>query len=209
MAVLEQVPALVGGYWLELFRRKLGLAAAEDDDAELVNALARAMHAGGADFTLTEVELEGPRDDEVLVRIVAAGLCHTDLTMRTMLPAEMFPNVFGHEGAGVVEAVGAAVTGIEVGDHVALSFRHCGACAKCQEGIVGYCESSLLLNYMGQGAMVLSVPPEQASELIKDPFFLMIPDVVRVPVVILSLLATLYPSWRASRVNPAEALRYE
>ncbi|WP_344733472.1 NAD(P)-dependent alcohol dehydrogenase [Nocardioides fonticola] len=120
--------------------------------------VAMVTEPGGA-FTLTEVDLEGPRDDEVLVRIVAAGLCHTDLTMRTMLPAEMFPNVFGHEGAGVVEAVGPAVSGIEVGDHVALSFRHCGACSKCAEGLVGYCESSLLLNYMGMrmdGSMTYS-----------------------------------------------------
>lgn len=103
----------------------------------------------GAAFELVEVELDEPREDEVLVRIEAAGLCHTDLTMRSMLPPEMFPNVFGHEGAGVVEAVGAAVEGIAVGDHVALSFRSCRACGPCREGAVGYCESSLLLNYMG------------------------------------------------------------
>ena len=60
----------------------------------------------GEDFALAEVELDEPRADEVLVRIVAAGLCHTDLTLRGFLPAEMFPNVFGHEGAGVVEEVG-------------------------------------------------------------------------------------------------------
>ncbi|CAB4707067.1 MAG: alcohol dehydrogenase catalytic domain-containing protein [Actinobacteria bacterium] len=103
----------------------------------------------GKDFSFAEVDLEGPRADEVLVRIVATGLCHTDVTMKTMLPPEMFPNVFGHEGAGVVEQVGAEVSGIEVGDHVVLSFRSCRACAKCQEGLVGYCDSSLMINYMG------------------------------------------------------------
>ncbi|WP_246159366.1 NAD(P)-dependent alcohol dehydrogenase [Nocardioides antri] len=105
----------------------------------------------GADhpFTLTEVELDDPRPDEVLVRVIATGLCHTDLTVPTMLPAEMFPTVMGHEGTGVVEAVGADVTGIEVGDHVVMSFRSCRACSTCTAGDVGYCEQSLLLNYMG------------------------------------------------------------
>src|SRR5690349_9937989 len=61
----------------------------------------------------------------------------------------MFPNVFGHEGSGVVEEVGADVKGIAVGDHVVLSFRSCRACDNCAAGLVGYCDSSLLLNYMG------------------------------------------------------------
>ena len=103
----------------------------------------------GGPFTFEEVDLDEPRDDEVLVRIVAAGLCHTDLSLRDQLPAEMFPRVFGHEGAGVVEQVGSAVTGIEVGDHVLLSFRSCRECAACKEGAVGYCENTLVLNYMG------------------------------------------------------------
>ena len=103
----------------------------------------------GGDFALEDVELEGPRADEVLVRIVATGLCHTDITMRGFLPAEMFPNVFGHEGTGVVEEIGADVTGIRVGDHVVMSFRSCGSCAKCTSGLVGYCDSNLVLNYMG------------------------------------------------------------
>lgn len=107
------------------------------------------VNGQGQDFTFEEVELEGPRADEVLVRIVATGLCHTDVTMKSMLPAEMFPNVFGHEGAGVVEAVGPDVTGIEVGDHVVLSFRSCRACSSCEAGLVGYCDSSLMINYMG------------------------------------------------------------
>ena len=56
----------------------------------------------GDDFALQEVELDGPRDDEILVRIVATGLCHTDIHLKDTLPEAMFPRVFGHEGAGVV-----------------------------------------------------------------------------------------------------------
>lgn len=103
----------------------------------------------GGSFRFQEVDLDEPRDDEVLVRIVAAGLCHTDLQLRDTLPAEMFPRVFGHEGAGVVEQVGSAVDGIAVGDQVLLSFRSCRACPACLEGAVGYCENTLVLNYMG------------------------------------------------------------
>jgi aryl-alcohol dehydrogenase len=110
---------------------------------------AAVVEAQGQPFTMTEVELDEPREDEVLVRMVATGLCHTDITMGSFLPAEMFPNVFGHEGAGVVEEVGPAVQGLEPGDHVVLSFRSCRACAACAAGQVGYCEQTLLLNYMG------------------------------------------------------------
>lgn len=105
-------------------------------------------HQGG-DFSFEEVDLEGPRADEVLVRIVATGLCHSDITMKGFLPEEMFPNVFGHEGAGIVEEVGADVSGIAVGDHVVLSFRSCRTCEKCAAGLVGYCDSTLMINYMG------------------------------------------------------------
>jgi Zn-dependent alcohol dehydrogenase len=60
----------------------------------------------GADFSLEEVELEGPREDEVLVRIVATGICHTDIHLKYSLSDGMFPRVFGHEGSGVVAALG-------------------------------------------------------------------------------------------------------
>lgn len=116
-------------------------------------ALATAPFAGDdREFTFAEVELDDPRPDEVLVRVVATGLCHTDLTVPTMLPAEMFPTVLGHEGAGVVEAVGEEVRGIAVGDHVVMSFRSCGSCAPCRAGDVGYCEQNIPLNYMGMRA---------------------------------------------------------
>jgi aryl-alcohol dehydrogenase len=103
----------------------------------------------GGEFTLRAIEVDDPRADEVLVRMVATGICHTDLTIRSFLPAEMFPSVFGHEGAGVVEAVGADVTDIKVGDHVVLSYRSCLSCTACREGRVAYCENTLMLNYMG------------------------------------------------------------
>ena len=86
---------------------------------------AAVVEGQGQPFSMTEVELDEPREDEVLVRMIATGLCHTDLTMGSFLPAEMFPNVFGHEGAGVIEEVGSAVTGLEPGDHVVMSFRSC------------------------------------------------------------------------------------
>lgn len=103
----------------------------------------------GGEFALEEIDLDEPRSDEVLVRMVATGLCHTDIHLKGFLPGEMFPNVFGHEGAGVVERVGADVTGVAVGDHVVLSFRSCRECANCREGLVGYCDANLMLNYMG------------------------------------------------------------
>ena len=64
------------------------------------------VNSQGADFSLEEIELGDPQADEVLVKIVATGLCHTDIHLKGFLPEEMFPNVFGHEGSGVIEAVG-------------------------------------------------------------------------------------------------------
>lgn len=103
----------------------------------------------GRDFELREVELTDPRDDELVVAITATGLCHTDLGVRDTLPPDAFPRVLGHEGAGVVEHVGAGVEGIEVGDHVVLSFRACRACDNCRSLGPGYCTSTIALNYLG------------------------------------------------------------
>ena len=82
------------------------------------------VNSQGADFSLEEVDLEGPRADEVLVKIVATGLCHTDIHLKGFLPEEMFPNVFGHEGSGVVEASGSGI-----GVIVALREASCAAAA--------------------------------------------------------------------------------
>ena len=86
-------------------------------------------------WSVEEIELDGPREDEVLVRIVAAGLCHSDdHPVQGDMPANL-PLIGGHEGAGVVEAVGANVTRVAPGDHVAFSFLpECGVCAPCLAG---------------------------------------------------------------------------
>ncbi|SHN46499.1 NAD(P)-dependent alcohol dehydrogenase [Cryptosporangium aurantiacum] len=97
------------------------------------------VESPGGPFTVHELDLEKPRPDEVLVRITAAGICHTDLTMRHGWPAARTPMIFGHEGAGVVEAVGDAVTTVRPGDAVCLSYRSCRACEQCRAGHPAYC----------------------------------------------------------------------
>jgi aryl-alcohol dehydrogenase len=77
------------------------------------------------------VELTGPAADEVLVKIVATGVCHTDLKIATSEGRSPRPVVLGHEGAGVVEAVGSGIHDLQKGDHVVLSFGSCGHCPSC------------------------------------------------------------------------------
>jgi len=104
-------------------------------------------------FNMEKLEISDPRDDEVLVRIAAVGLCHTDLAGREQYlpipPDRAFPAVFGHEGAGVVETVGARVTKVKPGDHVALSWDFCGACPSCKSGNEPYCDNLFLHNFNG------------------------------------------------------------
>ncbi|WP_328470474.1 NAD(P)-dependent alcohol dehydrogenase [Actinoplanes sp. NBC_00393] len=107
-----------------------------------MRAVAALVESPGGPFTLRDVEIEPPRPDEILVRITAAGICHTDLIMRRNWP--LLPMVFGHEGAGVVEAVGSQVTSVVPGDAVCLSFRSCGECAQCRGGAPAYCLRSAL-----------------------------------------------------------------
>jgi aryl-alcohol dehydrogenase len=101
------------------------------------------------EFSIEPLQLSDPNDDEVLVRIVGAGICHTDLAGRDQHLPIPLPSVFGHEGAGVVEKVGALVTKVKPGDHVALSWLCCGSCPSCRAGHDPYCENFLALNFSG------------------------------------------------------------
>jgi aryl-alcohol dehydrogenase len=101
-------------------------------------------------FRIEQLELSEPNDDEVLVRILGVGICHTDLGARDgHLPIPPPPSVFGHEGAGVVEKVGARVTKVKPGDHVVLAWDYCGACPSCKAGKELYCLNFFLHNFHG------------------------------------------------------------
>src|SRR5690349_19885630 len=115
----------------------------------MISTEAAVVESGGAEFTLSTIDLAQPRADEVLVRMVATGLCHTDLGVAGGALPFPLPGVLGHEGAGVVEAVGPDVAGIEPGDHVVLSFTSCGGCGNCRDGHPAYCATWLPLNLIG------------------------------------------------------------
>jgi aryl-alcohol dehydrogenase len=102
-----------------------------------------------APFEIAEVELDDPRRDEVLVELRAVGVCHSDLKMKSVWPEAISPIVLGHEGAGVVLAVGADVTGVRPGDQVVLSYRSCGSCPECAGGHRPYCRDFRALNGIG------------------------------------------------------------
>jgi Zn-dependent alcohol dehydrogenase len=99
-------------------------------------------------FELEEVQLDAPRDHEVLVEIRGTGICHTDIVVRDQYFPTPLPAVLGHEGAGVVVQVGAAVTKVVPGDHVVLTYASCGVCANCQKGPVWLLPGSLRAKFL-------------------------------------------------------------
>lgn len=109
-------------------------------------AVARGPHAA---LSLETLQMEPPRADELRVRLVATGICHTDLGMRDQQLPTPAPAVLGHEGAGIVEAVGEAVTRVAPGDHVVMSFNACGHCPNCFDGAPAYCYDFTARNFHG------------------------------------------------------------
>lgn len=101
------------------------------------------------DLIIDEVTLEEPRCDELLVRIVAGGICHTDLGMMSPDAFVPLPIVLGHEGVGVIESVGKDVKDFARGDRVLLSIDQCGSCSACHTGSPAYCEEMLLRHFSG------------------------------------------------------------
>jgi aryl-alcohol dehydrogenase len=95
------------------------------------------------------LELDEPRSNEVLVRVVSTGLCQTDAHVRHQRIPTPLPLVLGHEGAGVVEAVGSGVDCLAPGDHVVMSYQSCGRCRSCLQGHPSYCEHAVAANFGG------------------------------------------------------------
>src|SRR6266404_2360858 len=103
----------------------------------------------GEPLRLEQLTLEEPRADEILVRMVATGVCQADLHVcRGHIPAPV-PIVLGHEGAGIVERVGAAVKSVAPGDPVVLSYQSCGHCPSCWSGHPAICDNLFAANFSG------------------------------------------------------------
>ncbi|RQO46852.1 alcohol dehydrogenase [Rhodococcus sp. KBW08] len=109
---------------------------------------AAVLRAADQPYSLEEVVLENLRPGEVRVKIVAAGMCHTDLWPRDQTE-EFLPVIVGHEGSGIVDAVGPGVHGLEVGTHVVLSFATCRVCSACLRGHPAYCSKFNEFNFAG------------------------------------------------------------
>jgi aryl-alcohol dehydrogenase len=109
---------------------------------------AAVVESAGGRFEIGPAELGEVQADEVRVRMTASGICHTDLLIREGTFPTPMPVVLGHEGAGVVEEVGAAVAGVAVGDRVALSYGSCGDCGACATGRPFHCADFFPRNFL-------------------------------------------------------------
>jgi S-(hydroxymethyl)glutathione dehydrogenase/alcohol dehydrogenase len=117
----------------------------------------------GKPLEIEEVDVQGPEEGEVLLRVVATGVCHTDaFTLTGEDPEGIFPSILGHEGGAIVEEVGAGVTSVQAGDHVIpLYTPECGECSYCKSGKTNLCQAIRVTQ--GQGLM-----PDGSSRFSKD-----------------------------------------
>ncbi|MCC7462030.1 MAG: NAD(P)-dependent alcohol dehydrogenase [Gammaproteobacteria bacterium] len=122
---------------------------------------AAVARTAGAPLVFETLELEAPRAGEVRVRIVGAGVCHTDMVARDQLLPVPLPVVLGHEGSGIIEQVGPGVDGLAPGDRVVMSFDSCGSCAACVDQEPAYCHQIAPLNFS-------SARPDGSTALSRD-----------------------------------------
>jgi aryl-alcohol dehydrogenase len=115
------------------------------DEIEVQAAVA---FASDQPYKTTTLALKAPASNEIRVKIVATSVCHTDVITKDKSLCE-FPIVLGHEGTGIVDALGDDVEGFEIGDHVILSYDFCGHCPQCQIAKPSYCDEHGNLNFAG------------------------------------------------------------
>jgi aryl-alcohol dehydrogenase len=114
-----------------------------------ISANAAICRSADTPFTIEEVTLDEPRADELVVRIAACGICHTDMAVRDDHIPIPKPIILGHEGAGIVEQVGEGVTDVKPGDRVIISFNSCGECPNCDIDAPTYCYNFGPNNFSG------------------------------------------------------------
>lgn len=137
----------------------------------MIVAKAALLEGPGKPFRVQQVELDEPRGTEVLVRIVGCGLCHTDLGVQSGRAPSAFPALLGHEGSGVVDAVGPDVTMVSIGDHVVLQSYSCGRCPRCITGHPGHCRLWLRHNVLEGVRPDGSAPVHRGGEPVRAHFF--------------------------------------
>lgn len=104
----------------------------------------------GLHLSLEHVELDQLRPDEILVRMVATGICHTDISAAQQRIPVQFPIILGHEGAGIVEQIGEQVKTVSKGDKVLLLPDYCGYCDRCKRGQTTYCQNMTEVAFSGE-----------------------------------------------------------
>ena len=133
------------------------------DNTKMIKTRAAVAWGPGQPLSVEEVDLMPPQEGEVLVRIVATGVCHTDAyTLSGNDPEGKFPTILGHEGGGIVEVLGEGVTNVSKGDHVIpLYTPECGKCKFCKSGKTNLCQAIRITQ--GQGLM-----PDGTTRFFKD-----------------------------------------
>lgn len=136
-----------------------------------MKATAAVLRRLDGSYELEEIVLAPPGPGELLVRVVGVGMCHSDLVPRQPKSFAPPPIVTGHEGAGVVEAVGEGVRRVSGGDHVVLSFDSCGDCRNCRKGLPPYCDTFLVRNMFGRRADGTTGARDAAGNAISSRWF--------------------------------------
>jgi aryl-alcohol dehydrogenase len=123
------------------------LSVDKESEVQVYKIRAAVLRKKGGPLEIESIEMEGPREDEVLVRIVASGICRTDIDLCDDWDEADTPVVLGHEGAGVVERTGRSVKSVKRGDHVVLSYQSCGHCRQCLSGHPAHCKHLYEANF--------------------------------------------------------------
>jgi aryl-alcohol dehydrogenase len=118
-------------------------------NVEPIDVKVAVLRESHAQLQIESAKLGAPRANEVRVRVVASGVCHTDMVVRDQLFPTPLPIILGHEGSGVVESVGSAVTTVAPGDHVVMTYMSCGLCLPCETGHPAHCSHMHPLNFGG------------------------------------------------------------
>jgi aryl-alcohol dehydrogenase len=116
-------------------------------DRKVYKIQAAVLRKKGGPLKIETIKMEGPRDDEVLVRLVASGICRTDIDFCEDWDEADGAVVLGHEGAGVIERIGKNVKSVKTGDHVVLSYQSCGQCRQCRSGRPAHCKRFYEANF--------------------------------------------------------------